>query len=332
MSGIDDSDFELEKKRSATTQADGKHANMRPEERDAMVEWLATEREGQREGQPMQNWRCVYGGAAKGRTMNEDAGEVHAAGGYARLAAFVNNKCKIKSDKRRAWDAEVAEKRWTDLKKKYKIATRMPEPLNTQFETDEAYDKAKEKFEEAREKCCRDYLKIHEMLKDHPGIHPYMPTDSMQMQTQNEDKDEPAMRPKSDTMGLKRKQSEERGPASAAKKKKKEKKPEFHLRKPDAPVSSGKQRMNLHQMFIETQQKQVDLDKQKLLVDAIGKLAASGIQPQSMQPYLQMMGLAPAPLPLPPLAEKVNIGSSSSAKSSAKSSESSSAGSSDSDA
>jgi hypothetical protein len=305
---MSDDDFEPAKKMPG--QADGKHANMKPEERDAMVEWLGMEREGQRDGQDMQNWRCVYGGAAKGRNMNEDADEVHAAGGYARLAAFVNSKCKIKSDKRRAWDAEIAEKRWTDLKKKYKIATRMPEPLNTQFETDEAYNVAKEKFEEAREKTCRDYLKIHEMLKDHPGIHPYMPTDSMQIQTQDEDKEEPAMRTKSDTMGLKRKQPEERGPAAAAaKKKKNEKKAEFHLRKPDAPVSSGKQRMNIHQMFIETQQKQVDLDKQKLLVDAIGKLAASGIQPQSMQPYLEMMGLARPPLPL---ATKVHIGSSSS--------------------
>lgn len=318
-----DSDFEsdTEKKRY------GKHANMRPEERDAMVEWLGMEREGQKEGQPMLNWRCIYGGAAKGRNMNEDAGEVHASGGYARLASYVNSKCKIKSDKKRAWDAEIAEKRWTDLKKKYKIASRMPEPLNTNFDTDEAYDKAKQRFEEAREKCCRDYLKIHAMLKDHPGIHPHMPTDSMQMQTQNEDKEEPAMRPKTDTMGLKRKEREETGAAAAAAKKKKKAKPEFQLRKPEAPVSSGKQRMNIHQMFIETQQKQVDLDKQKLLVDAIGKLAASGIQPQSMQPYLEMMGLAPPPVPLPPpraeKVTKVNISSGSSDGSSDSSSDSS---------
>ena len=272
-----------------------------------MVEWLGMDREGQKDGQPMKNWRSIYGGAAKGRNMNEEAGEVHASGGYARLAAFVNSKCKIKSDKRRAWDAEIAEKRWTDLKKKYKIAARMQEPLNTAFDTDEAYGKAKEKFEEAREKCCRDYLTIHEMLKEHPGIHPYRPVDSMRGSDE-----EPAMLGKDETMGLKkRSKTEEGGPA--AKKKKKEKKPEFHLRKPDAPVSTGKQRMNIHQMFIETQQKQVDLDKQKILVDAIGKLAASGIEPQNMQPYLQLMGLAPPPLPLPaPRAEKVQVVSSSS--------------------
>jgi hypothetical protein len=291
MSGNSDDDFEEPKKKSGQAdKADSKHANMRPEERDAMVEWLGMEREGQKDGQPMQNWRCVYGGAAKGRNMNDDAGEVHAAAGYARLAAFVNSKCKIKTDKRRAWDAEIAEKRWTDLKKKYRLATRMQEPLNTQFETDGAYHQAKQKFEEGREKCCRDYVKIHEMLKDHPGIHPYMPNDSMRMTGEVTEEEEPVMRGKGDSMGLKKRSNTEEG-GSAAKKKKKGKKPEFHLRKPEALVSTGKQRMNIHQMFIETQQKQVDLAKQKLLVDAIGKLAAAAIQPESMVPYLQMMGL-----------------------------------------
>lgn len=311
MSGNNSDDDVLEAPKKMSGQADSKHANMKPEERDAMVEWLGMDREGQKDGQPMKNWRCIYGGAAKGRNMNEEAGEVHSSGGYERLAAFVNSKCKIKSDKRRAWDAEIAEKRWTDLKKKYKIATRMEEPLNTVYDSDDTYGKAKEKFEEAREKCCRDYLTIHEMLKEHPGIHPYQPADSMRSGAD----EEPPMLAKKDTMGLKKRSNpEEGGPAAKKKtKKKKEKKPEFHLRKPDAPVSTGKQRMNIHQMFIETQQKQVDLDKQKILVDAIGKLAASGIQPQNMQPYLQLMGLAPPPLPLPaPPAAKVQEVSSSS--------------------
>ena len=294
-----DEDFEADKK--------SKHANMSPAERDAMVEWLGLDREGQKEGQLMQNWRCIYGGAAKGRNMNEDAGEVHASGGYARLAAFVNSKCKIKSDKKRAWDAEIAEKRWTDLKKKYKIAARMQEPLNTDFDTDEAYGKAKEKFEEAREKVCRNYIKIQDLLKDHPGIHPHQPTDSMIAEN-----DEPQMRGKDDTMGVKKRKKDDKGDRKE-KKSRKKKKEEFHLRKPDAPISTGKQRLNIHQMFIETQQKQVDLDKQKILVDAIGKLAASGIEPQNMQPYLQLMGLAPPPLPLPaPRAEQVQVVSSSS--------------------
>ena len=53
---------------------------MKPEEREAMIEGLGLDREGQKDGQPMQNWRSIYGGAAKGRNMNEDAGEVHASG------------------------------------------------------------------------------------------------------------------------------------------------------------------------------------------------------------------------------------------------------------
>ena len=286
---------------------------MRADERDAMIEWLGMDREGQKDGQPMQNWRSIYGGAAKGRSMNEDAGEVHAAGGYARLAAFVNSKCKIKSDKRRAWDAEIAEKRWTDLKKKYKLASRMAEPLNTQYDTDEAYDSANAKFMEAREKCCRNYLQIHEMLKNHPGIHPYMPHDSMTQKPAAvaEDDAEPAMRGKEDTMGVNKRKHSEKG----AKKNKKEKKQEFYLRKPDAPVSTAKARMNIHQMFLETQQQQVDLEKQKLLVAAIGQLAAAGIPSQNMAPYLQLMGLNPPPLPPPhpvPLAAMVARGSSSS--------------------
>jgi hypothetical protein len=244
--------------------------------------------------------------------MNDDAAEVHAAGGYARLATFVNGKCKIKIDRKRAWNEEIAEKRWTDLKKKYRLATRLQEPLNTQFDDEDAYNEAKQKFEEGREKCCRDFAKLHQMMKDHPGIHPYMPLDSMQTTPEATQGEDPPMRGKGDTMGLKkRSRTEEGGPAAKNKKKgKKEKKPEFHLRKPEAPVSSGKQRMNIHQMFIETQQKQVDLDKQKLLVDAIGKLAAAGMQPESMGPYLQMMGLAPPPLPVP--AARVDVSSSSS--------------------
>jgi hypothetical protein len=314
-----DNDLEPEKKKSGggAAAADSKHANMKPAERDAMIEWLGMDREGQKDGQPMQNWRCIYGGAAKGRNMNEDAGEVHASGGYSRLAAFVNAKCRIKSDPKRAWTEEIAEKRFADLKKKYKMATRMQEPLNTTFDNDAAYDKAKEKFEEDREKVCRNYKKIHDLLKEHPAMHPYQPTDSMNADD-DDAADEPAMRGKDDTLGVKRKKQ---GKGDRKEKKENKKKEEFHLRKPDAPISTGKQRMNIHQMFIETQQKQVELDKQKLLVDAIGKLAASGIAPSDMQPYLQLMGLAASPLavapntprikPSPPKDNAIEVSSSS---------------------
>ena len=175
----DSDDFQPDKKvsKGGGGAAGRGHANMKPVERDAMIEWLGMDRDGQKDGQPMQNWCCIYGGAAKGRSMNEDAGEVHASGGYKRLADYVNTKCSIKSDRLRAWNEEIAEKRFADLKKKYKMATSMEEPLNTNFDDEAAYDKAKEKFEEDREKVCRNYKKIHELLKEHPGIHPHEPTD-----------------------------------------------------------------------------------------------------------------------------------------------------------
>jgi hypothetical protein len=50
MSGLSDDDFEDPKKMPGqAAKADSKHANMRPEERDAMVEWLGMEREGQKD-------------------------------------------------------------------------------------------------------------------------------------------------------------------------------------------------------------------------------------------------------------------------------------------
>ena len=47
------------------------HSNITPAMRDAMLEWLAMDRDGQKDGQPMQNWRSIYGGAAKEK---EEAG------------------------------------------------------------------------------------------------------------------------------------------------------------------------------------------------------------------------------------------------------------------
>jgi hypothetical protein len=291
----DHSDFEKEQTpKKSSGQADSKHAYMKPEERDAMVEWLGMDREGQKDGQPMKNWRSIYGGAAKGRSMNEDADEVHAKGGYQRLAAHVNTKCKIKSDRKRAWDEEVAEKRWTALKKNYRKACRMQAPLNTNFETDEAFADATKQFESEREKCCLHFQKIHNMLKDHPGMHPHQPTDSMAQAQAGRDAgggehDEPEMRGKDDTMGITKKRKED-GSAAAAPKKKKVKE-EFHLRKPGGAESATKKRMSIHEMFIESQMKQTELEKQKLMVEAVGKLAAANIAPANMGEYLKLMGL-----------------------------------------
>lgn len=267
----------------------GARGYMSPAERNAMIEWLDMDREGQKEGQPMKNWRSIYGGAAKGRTMGAEADEVHSKGGYVRLAAYVNVQCKIKSDKKRAWDEDVAEKRWTALKKSYKKALRMQAPLNTNFETDDAFDEAKKKFQDEQDKCCLHFQKLHDMLKDHPGMHPHKPTDSMAAAAapQESKESEPDMRGKEDTMGVvrKRKDGEEKPP------KQKKKAEEFHLRKPGGAESASKKRMSIHEMFLESQMKQTALDTQKLMVDAVGKLAAANIPPAAMGEYLTLMGL-----------------------------------------
>ena len=72
---------------------------MSPLEREIMIEWLGMEREGQKEGQSMKNWRSIWGGAAKGRNMQGEVDEVHSSSGYSKLAAYVNTKCQIKTDK-----------------------------------------------------------------------------------------------------------------------------------------------------------------------------------------------------------------------------------------
>ncbi len=289
----DDSDFETPKERCVRTQA-GKAAggnkrgrsNITPAMRDAMLEWLDMEREGQKDGQPMKNWRSLYGGAAKGRNMNDDAGDVHAKGNFRRLADFVNTKCKIKSDKTKAWDEEVAEKRWLALKKSYRKACKNTAPINTAYATDQDFNTAMADFKEKQEKECPGFTKLHVMLNGHPATHPHQPHDSMVHQDGEETGDcggDAQLLGRSNTLGVKRKAKE------STMKKTKDKK-EFHLRKPGTETATSK-RMSLHQMFIESQNKQTAIEQQKLLVDAIGKLAKAGIKPEAMPAYLALMQL-----------------------------------------
>ena len=88
---------------------------MGPAERTYMIDWMSMDRPGG--GREMENWRWIYGGAAKGQNMNGDASDVHASSGYLALAEFVNSKAKIKSGEK-AWTAEMAEKRWITMKTK----------------------------------------------------------------------------------------------------------------------------------------------------------------------------------------------------------------------
>ena len=268
------------------------HSNITPAMRDAMLEWLAMDRDGQKDGQSMQNWRSIYGGAAKGRSMNDDAEDVHAKGNYKRLADFVNTKCKIKSDKLKAWDEELAEKRWQAMKKSYRKACKNTAPINTAYATEDEFKTALAEYKEKQEKECPGFSKLHAMLAGHPATHPFEPHDSMAMprDKQEDGRDDAQMLPTSNTLGIKR-----RAKGSVTKQKKEKK--EFHLRKPGTETATAK-RMSLHQMFIESQNKQTAIEKQKLLVDAIGKLAQAGIKPADMPAYLTLMQLSPSPTKL----------------------------------
>jgi hypothetical protein len=292
----DSSDLEVEKARGGTA-ASGKrrtHCNMTPIMRDAMLEWLDMDREGQKDGYPMKNWRSIYGGAAKGRNMNDSADDVHAKGGYQRLANFVNQKCKIKSDKSKAWDAELAEKRWHYMKKLYRKAIKTPVPLNTAFDSEETFQTALEDYRDKQEKVCPGFMKLYAMLYTHPSTQPHNPHDSMALdenaQDENNGEAEAPMLSRDNVMGAKR--MRDTG-GKEPKKQKKEQKKEFHLRKPHTETATSK-RMNLHHMFLESQKKQSKIEQQKLMVDAIGKLAKAGILPENMPAYLALMGLTSA--------------------------------------
>jgi hypothetical protein len=280
---------------------------MSPLEREIMIEWLGMEREGQKEGQSMKNWRSIWGGAAKGRNMQGEVDEVHSSSGYSKLAAYVNTKCQIKTDKARAWNAEIAEKRWAWMKKQYKKAAKMSKPLNTHYEDDESFEAAMQKHEAAQEKACPGFKSLYTLLEGHPAVEPYCPTDSMLPRTPNsksygsvEDEDDdsqsaaPPMLRKEDTQGVIKKTKETT--TAAARKKQKT---EFSLRKPGNESASTK-RLNIQEMFIKSQETQLEVDrekikvdKQKLLVQAVTDLARAGIAPQDMDAYLVLMGLQP---------------------------------------
>jgi hypothetical protein len=73
-----------------------------------------------------------------------------------------------------------------------------------------------------------------------------------------------------------------------------DKKTEFHLRKPGND-SAGKQRLNIHEMFLQTQLKQTQLEEKKILVSAVADLAKAGVQPADIPLYLEIMGLNTKP-------------------------------------
>jgi hypothetical protein len=302
-SSSSESEFESPKEKAVAGKG-RQLSRMTPAERSAMIEWLDMDREGQKQGQEMKNWRILWGGAAKGRSMQGEVDEVHASGGYAKLANFVNTRCQIKTVKNRAWTSEVAEKRWAWLKKQYKKAARIPKPLNTLYDDDDSFAVAITKHEDAQEKACPDFKKLFAMLEGHPSVVPYNPRDSLMPQTPNSkssgsylgEGEAAPMLQRNDTLGVvRRKKGEEQGDSSTRKKQKEE----FVLRKPGNESASAK-RLNIHEMFIKSQEIQVELDRQKieidkkkLMVQAVTDLAKAGIKPEDMSPYLAIMGFAP---------------------------------------
>ncbi len=274
---------------------------MTPMEREAMLEWCEQDRPGQTEGMPMQNWRSIYGGAQKGRNMNGDSDEVHAASGYLLLANFVNRKMGLKT-KANAWSAEIAEKRWTALKKQYRAACRIPEPHSTAFATDEELVAAKTEHSAMQEKTCPSFARIHAMLKEHPGCNPFNPQDSMIEHARNiEESDadieeEEVLKPIDNHLKRPRKDvdassvSGSKSSGSVKTKPIKSKEDEFKLRKP-GNESAGRQRLNIHEMFLQTQMKQAEVEESKIMVSAVAELAKAGVKPADIPMYLEIMGL-----------------------------------------
>ncbi len=139
-----------------------------------MIDWLGLDRPGG--GRDMENWRWVYGGAAKGQNMNGDAGDVHASSGYAALAAYVNDKAMIKSDKVKAWTADTAEKRWTSMKTLYRKAVFLPVPI---ADNNEDFEDEMSQLHINRETICKDFARLFKLLNDHPATQPQHTMDSM---------------------------------------------------------------------------------------------------------------------------------------------------------
>ena len=147
---------------------------MTPAERTYMIDWLGLDRPGG--GRDMENWRWVYGGAAKGQNMNGDAADVHASSGYAALAAYVNDKAQIKTDKVKAWTAETADKRWTAMKALYRKAVFLPVPI---ADNNEDFEDEMKQLAENRETICKDFARLFKLLCDHPSTQPQHTMDSM---------------------------------------------------------------------------------------------------------------------------------------------------------
>lgn len=289
------------------TEAAARMGRMSAPERGFMVDWLELPRPG--EGLAMQNFRWIYGGAAKGQNMNGDAADVHASSGYIALAGFVNDKMKIKS-KAQAWNAESAEKRWTAMKASYRKALNLPKPTE---DDNDNLDEEMNILDTNRERVCGDFKRLFALLGEHPATAPLHTVDSMTAlnATQHQsdsDSDEEENAEDAPSSFSKRSQSSqsltsqsqattalEVTPAAKVPKAKKqklskqreaEKKP-FQLKKPTSEPSH--KRTDIQTLFIKSQEDLAKQQQAQMRVNAMLELIKAKIPKNEIEAHMQFM-------------------------------------------
>ena len=296
----------------------------------------------------MENWRWIYGGAAKGQNMNGDASDVHASSGYLALAEFVNSKAKIKSGEK-AWTAEMAEKRWITMKTAYRKAIFLPVPI---AENNEDFEDEMKLLAGNREVICKDFNRLFLLLQDHPSTQPQHTMDSMSSKKKvaavsdddegdddtaadndNDDDDDAAKSAlsadvtasKSSKSSAGEKRSIEGDGKGSSKKEKKEKekrlskqqdaaakKTEFHLKKPTSDPSS--KRADIQTLFIKSQEELAKNAKVQMKANAILELIKAGItDAATIKSYMGIMfGENCEGEQIAPVSEKLTIDNSNS--------------------
>lgn len=290
-------------------------------ERGFMIDWLGMDRPG--EGRGMLNFRWIYGGAAKGQSMNGDADDVHASSGYLALANYVNDKAKIKS-KAGAWDADAAEKRWTTMKACYRKAVNLPKPSE---EDNDNFVEEMGILIANREAICGDFERLFALLGEHPATAPLHTIDSMSRSGSAASKsvavdvDDDESENEEDAVMEKDKQSEEEAkveeeiddeagskrsratsttiasakaatPKKAAKEPKlskqrlAEKKP-FHLKKPTSEPSH--KRTDIQTLFIKSQEDLAKTQQQQMRINAMLELIKAKIPQSDIKKYMDFM-------------------------------------------
>ncbi len=148
-----------------------------PEERTAMELWLKTKRDyGGGKGKEMTNLRWINGAASKGlQGVSGDPKQAKQIGAYEALAAFMNTK-----QTKKKWDAEIANKKWKNMKTSFKRAVNKYEMPDTQVWEQSGKSKEElatevENVTTLRKAACQSYEVLWEELQNHPTISPAAP-------------------------------------------------------------------------------------------------------------------------------------------------------------